>query len=174
MQADEIASMPLNGRNYINLTLLQPGIAPSPNITQGGTYNGTWYSSNGATMRSNNFMLDGAIMQDTNGGSTANFSGRTLGLDGIQEYRVITSSFSAEYGLLAGSQTVMVSKSGSNQFHGSVFEYLRNSALDAANYFDRPTVANQFSASAGLQAEQLWRRIWRSDSKKQDVLFHHI
>jgi Carboxypeptidase regulatory-like domain/TonB dependent receptor-like, beta-barrel len=144
VQADEIANMPLNGRNYINLTLLQPGIAPSPNITQGGTYNGTWYSSNGATIRSNNFMLDGAIMQDNNGGSTANFSGRTLGLDGIQEYRVITSSFSAEYGLLAGSQTVMVSKSGSNQFHGSVFEFLRNSALDAANYFDRPTVANKF------------------------------
>ena len=144
VQADEIAGMPLNGRNYINLTLLQPGIAPSPNIIQGGTYNGTWYSSNGATMRSNNFMLDGAIMQDVNGGSTANFSGRTLGLDGIQEYRVITSSFSAEYGLLAGSQTVMVSKSGANQFHGSVFEYLRNSALDAANYFDRPTVANNF------------------------------
>ena len=95
-------------------------------------------------MRSNNFMLDGAIMQDVNGGSTANFSGRTLGLDGIQEYRVITSSFSAEYGLLAGSQTVMVSKSGTNQFHGSVFEYLRNSASDAANYFDRPTVANNF------------------------------
>ena len=134
VQADEIASMPLNGRNYINLTLLQPGIAPSPNITQGGTYNGTWYSSNGATIRSNNFILDGAIMQDANGGSTANFSGRALGLDGIQEYRVITSSFSAEYGLLAGSQTVMVSKSGTNQFHGSVFEYLRNSALDAANY----------------------------------------
>ena len=144
VQADEIANMPLNGRNFINLTLLQPGIAPSPNITQGGTYNGTWYSSNGATMRSNNFMLDGAIMQDDNGGSTANFSGRTLGLDGIQEYRVITSSFSAEYGLLAGSQTVMVSKNGTNQFHGSVFEYLRNSALDAANYFDRPTVANHF------------------------------
>ena len=144
VQADEVASMPLNGRNYINLTLLQPGIAPSPNITPGGTYNGTWYSSNGASMRSNNFMLDGAIMQDSNGGSTANFSGRTLGLDGIQEYRVITSSFSAEYGLLAGSQTVMVSKSGTNEFHGSVFEYLRNSALDAANYFDRPIVANNF------------------------------
>ena len=144
VQADEIATMPLNGRNYINLTLLQPGIAPSPNILQGGTYNGTWFSSNGSTMRSNNFMLDGAIMQDSNGGSTADFSGRTLGLDGIQEYRVITSLSSAEYGLLAGSQTVMVSRSGTNEFHGSVFEYLRNSALDAANYFDRPTVANKF------------------------------
>ena len=63
-------------------------------------------------MRSNNFMLDGAILQDNNGGSTANFSGRTLGLDGIQEYRIIASSFSAEYDLLAGSQTVIVSKAG--------------------------------------------------------------
>lgn len=57
----------------------------------------------------------------------------------------MTSSFSAKYGLLAGSQTVMVSKSGTHRFHGSAFEYLRNSALDAANYFDRPTAANNFS-----------------------------
>lgn len=151
VQSAEIQTMPLNGRNYINLTLMQPGVAPSPNVTTGGTYNGTWYSSNGATMRSNNFTLDGAIMQDANGGSTANFAGRTLGLDGIQEYRVITSAFPAEYGLLSGSQTVMVSKSGTNRFHGSVFEYLRNSAMDAANYFDRPTLANNFARIAPLK-----------------------
>ena len=144
VQSDEVASLPLNGRNYINLTLMQPGIAPSTNVAIGGSYNGTWFSSNGATIHSNNFLLDGAIMQDNNAGSTGNFSGRTLGLDGIQEYRVITNNFSAEYGLTMGSQTIMVSKSGTNQFHGSAFEYLRNSALDARNFFDKSIQANNF------------------------------
>jgi hypothetical protein len=61
VQSDEVANLPLNGRNYINLTLMQPGIGVAANPAQAGaTFNGTWYSSNGATMRSNNFMLDGA------------------------------------------------------------------------------------------------------------------
>ena len=145
VESEEISNLPMNGRNYIALTLMLPGISPNQNTATTATVGlGTWYSSNGAPVRANNFMLDGAIMQDATGGGTGTYSGRTLGLDGIQEYRVITNSFSAEYGLLAGSQTVMVSKSGTNQFHGSVFEYIRNSALDAANYFDAPTAANNF------------------------------
>jgi hypothetical protein len=145
VESQEISDLPMNGRNYINLTLLLPGISPSQNTSTTATVGlGTWYSSNGAPVRANNFMLDGAILQDATGGGNATYSGRTLGLDGIQEYRVITNSFSAEYGLLAGSQTVMVSKGGTNKFHGSVFEYLRNSALDAANYFDAPTAGNNF------------------------------
>jgi hypothetical protein len=144
----QIAELPLNGRNYINLTLLQPGITSVPNINRAGANAGTWYSSNGAPLRSNNYTLDGAILQDINSGSTASLSGTTLGLDGIQEYRVITNSFSAEYGMSMGSQTVIVSKGGTNGFHGSVFEYLRNSALDAANYFDRPVSTNNFQRLA--------------------------
>jgi hypothetical protein len=143
VQANEVENLPLNGRNYIDLTMMQPGVAPI-NIPPGGAYNGTWFTTNGATPRSNNFLLDGAIMQDVNSGSTADFSGRTLGLDGIQEYRVITNNFSAEYGLTMGSQTIMVSKSGSNRFHGSGFEYLRNNMLDARNYFDKSIAANHF------------------------------
>jgi hypothetical protein len=143
VQSDEVQNLPLNGRNYIGLTLLQPGVAPV-NIPPGGAYNGTWFITNGATIRSNNFLLDGAIMQDVNSGSTADFSGRTLGLDGIQEYRVITNNFSAEYGLTMGSQTVMASKGGGNEFHGSAFDYLRNSVLDARNHFDKSVAANNF------------------------------
>jgi hypothetical protein len=143
VQSDQIEDLPLNGRNYIGLTMMQPGVAPV-NIPPGGAYNGTWFITNGATIRSNNFMLDGAIMQDVNSGSTADFSGRTLGLDGIQEYRVITNNFSAEYGLTMGSQTIMVSKGGSNQWHGSAFDYLRNSVLDARNFFDKSVAANNF------------------------------
>ena len=83
----------------------------------------------------------------------------TLGVDGIREYRVVTNSFSAEYGLTCGSQVVIVSKGGTNELHGSVFEYLRNSALDARNFFDYKSIAsqrrlplfqrNQFGASLG-------------------------
>ena len=144
VEAHEVANLPLNGRNYINLTLMQPGIATNPNMSTTAAFVGTWFASNGATIRSNNFMLDGAIMQDLTSGTTATLANRTLGLDGIQEYRVITNNFSAEYGLVMGSQTVMVSKTGTNQFHGSAFEFLRNSALDAANFFDKPTAANGF------------------------------
>jgi len=143
VQSNEVAELPLNGRNYIDLTLMQPGVAPV-NLTKGGSVNGTWFSSSGAGIRENNFLLDGAIMQEVNGGSTASFSGRTLGVEGIEEYRVITNNFSAEYGVTMGSQTIMVSKAGTNQFHGSAFEYLRNSALDAKNYFDRGVAANNF------------------------------
>src|SRR4029077_122982 len=79
--------------------------------------------------------------------------------DGIKEYKVITNAFSAEYGLNMGSQVVIVSKGGTNQFHGDAFEYLRNSALDARNYFDSSHITtgkripalrrNQFGASFG-------------------------
>ena len=69
-------------------------------------------------------------------GRPASGIGTTLGVDGIKEYKVITDAFSAEYGLQMGSQVVIVSKGGTNQFHGDVFDYLRNSSLDARNFFD--------------------------------------
>jgi hypothetical protein len=140
----EIANLPLNGRNTINLTLMLPGIVPQLNQVQNGYQTGTWISSDGAPTRANNWMLDGAVQQDLYNASTADYAGRTLGLDGIQEYRVVTSSVSAEYGLVSGAQTVALSKAGTNQFHGDVFDYFRNSALDAKNFFDFPTAANGF------------------------------
>lgn len=144
IDAKQIQQLPLNGRNYITLTLMQPGVTLDANEQQNGIYAGSWFSSNGAPIRSNNFMIDGAIMQDQNAGSTADFAGRTLGLDGIAEYRVLTNVIPAEYGITMGSQTVMVSRGGTNSFHGDVFDYLRNSVLDAANYFDKPTAANGY------------------------------
>src|SRR2546430_4939640 len=73
--------------------------------------------------------------------ATASEAGTTLGVDGIREYKVVTSAFSAEYGMVMGSQTVMVSKNGTNLWHGDIFEYLRNSALDARNFFDYRTTS---------------------------------
>ena len=133
----QIADLPLNGRNYIDLTMIQPGVQENSHPAGGGAgASGTWYSSNGAPPRSNNFSLDGAMMQNQYGTGANSIGATTLGVDGIKEYRVVTNMFSAEYGLAMGSQMVIVSKGGTNNWHGDVFEYLRNSHLDARNFFD--------------------------------------
>jgi hypothetical protein len=134
---EKMAELPLNGRNFLDLTLLQPGVSQSTTVINlGGGTQGAIYSSNGAPIISNTFLLDGTPLQTVFGFNGASASGTTLGVDGIREYRVITSAFPAEYGMNMGSQMTIVSKGGSNQFHGDVFEYLRNRVLDARNFFD--------------------------------------
>src|SRR5882762_8626088 len=134
---EKIAELPLNGRNYLDLTLLQPGVSQSTVVINlGGGTQGAIYSSNGAPIISNSFLLDGTPMQTVFGFNGASASGTTLGVDGIREYKVVTNAFSAEYGMNMGSQMTIVSKGGGNQFHGDVFEYLRNRVLDARNFFD--------------------------------------
>jgi hypothetical protein len=150
----QMAELPLNGRNYIDLTLLKPGV--NKDVNQRNS-TGTSFSVNGAPPRSNNFTLDGAILQNSTGRSpVAGDSGNALGLDGIKEYETVTGTFQAEYGMAMGSQIVAVSKGGTNQFHGDVFEYFRNSALDANDFFDRgagapvpPHQKNQFGGAFG-------------------------
>jgi Carboxypeptidase regulatory-like domain/TonB dependent receptor len=150
----QMSELPLNGRNYIDLALYKPGVNKDKNQRNSS---GTSFSVNGAPVRSNNFTLDGAILQGSTGRSpVAGDSGNALGLDGIKEYRIVTGTFQAEYGLAMGSQMVAVSKGGTNQFHGDVFEYFRNSALDANDFFDRgagapipPLQKNQFGAAFG-------------------------
>jgi len=135
---EKISELPLNGRNYLDLTLLQAGVTRSvTTVNLGGGTLGTIYSSNGAPITSNNYSLDGAIMQTIFGLNGASAVGTSLGVDGIREYKVVTSAFGAEYGLTMGSQMSIVSKSGSNQWHGDVFEYLRNRVMDARNFFDQ-------------------------------------
>jgi hypothetical protein len=139
----QIEELPLNGRNYIDLSLLQAGVTNSLNSTGTtgfGGMTGTVYSSNGAPVISNDFLLDGTQITNQSDWGTASFAGTTLGLDGIQEFKVLTSAFDASYGMSMGSQMVMISKGGINQYHGDVFEYLRNSALNARNFFDGPKI----------------------------------
>jgi hypothetical protein len=131
----QMAELPLNGRNYLDLSLMQPGVTQDRSVNP-GKQAGTAFSANGATVRSNYFTLDGAPVGTVYGRSTTSESGNAMGVDGIKEYKVITSNFSAEYGMAMGSHMAMVSKNGTNQFHGDAFEYLRNSALDARNFFD--------------------------------------
>ena len=145
---DLIADMPLNGRNYNDLTLLQMGVSKSPNsgISTIG-YSGTQFSSNGAPQRSNVYMLDGGLLMSASDNNGSSAMGTTLGVDGIQEYRIITNNFDAEYGMAMGSQMIVASKGGTNNFHGGAFGYLRNSVLDARNYFDLPAYSQALGAN---------------------------
>src|SRR5882672_9390001 len=156
---EKIAELPLNGRNYLDLTLLQPGVSQSTVVINlGGGTQGAIYSSNGAPIISNSFLLDGTPMQTVFGFNGASASGTTLGVDGIREYKVVTNAFSAEYGMNMGSQMTIVSKGGGNQFHGDVFEYLRNRVLDARNFFDYSQAQCQLDGSSSCKRNPQYER----------------
>jgi hypothetical protein len=154
-----IAELPLNGRNYVDLTLLQPGITQQTQENAGQGIAGTMYSSDGAPTRSNIVTLDGTLTINSGGLNASSIVGTTLGMDGVKEYKVITNLAGAQYFSGEGAQTTIVSRSGTNQLTGDVFEYLRNSVLDARNYFDPSTSIlgtripgfkrNQFGAALG-------------------------
>ncbi len=132
-----MAELPLNGRNYTDLTMLTPGVQQQVKPTGGGTgASGTWFSANGIPARSNMFYIDGTVMNNAFWTGPNSEGGTTLGVDGIKEFKTVTSTFGPEYAYTAGSQMVIVSKGGSNRWGGSVFEYIRNNHLDARNYFE--------------------------------------
>ena len=146
----QVADLPLNGRNFIDLALLQPGVsnaqANSPTLLKAN-----YFSTHGAPIRANLATLDGAPIINILG-STSNAVGTTLGVDGIQEFRVLSSVFGAQYGIGMGSQIVISSKPGTNNFHGDVFDYLRNDDLDSWGYFAvaKPKlVRNNFGGAFG-------------------------
>jgi outer membrane receptor protein involved in Fe transport len=156
---EKIAELPLNGRNYLDLTLLQPGVSQNSTVINlGGGTQGAIYSSNGAPIISNTFLLDGTPLQTVFGFNGASASGTTLGVDGIREYKVVTNAFSAEYGMNMGSQMTIVSKGGGNQFHGDVFEYLRNRVLDARNFFDYSQAQCQLDGSSSCKRNPQYER----------------
>jgi len=166
----KIAELPLNGRNYLDLTLFAARRLPSHHSDQSwrGTQ-GAIYSSNGAPIISNSFLLDGTPMQTVFGFNGASASGTTLGVDGIREYKVATNAFPAEYGMNMGSQMTIISKNGTNHFHGDVFEYLRNRVLDARNFFDNYYQTNPGKRSPPVRAEQFRRSLWRTHPEGQDI-----
>jgi hypothetical protein len=130
---EKVADLPLNGRNYIDLALLQPGITIDMNRSAGEA---TWYSANGATPRSNYYMLDGTPTRNLYGTNPSSQTATALGVDGVKEYSLVTNAMSAEYGMSMGSEMVVVSKNGTNAWHGDAFEYFRSDVLDARNFFD--------------------------------------
>jgi hypothetical protein len=137
IESEKITSVPLNGRAFTDLLALQPGVSPYKGTSeQGRTVSGDLNSGNqsvnGGREASNAYMINGA---DANEG-VYNGAGVIPNLDSISEFRIITNNFDAEYGNFSGGQVNVVTKSGTNKFHGDVFEFLRNTDLDAANYFD--------------------------------------
>src|SRR5579872_1203877 len=128
-------TLPLNGRNYAQLALLGAGIAPSEPGSRVETSYG--FSSNGSRSLQNNYLLDG-IDNNSNLGDVLTGQAYVIqpSIDAIQEFKVQTNSYSAEFGRGNGAILNAVLKSGSNQFHGDAYEFFRNDALDARNAFD--------------------------------------
>lgn len=152
MDTRQVVELPLNIRRFGNLPLLMPGTVPdrggfSANIF-GSPFSETTYTSNGLRGSGNNILIDGV---DAKNMFTGGFSVQPS-IDGIQEFKVQTQSFAADFGKNAGSTIRLVTKSGTNKIHGSAFEFLRNDKLDARNFFDitRPSFQrNQFGGYIG-------------------------
>jgi len=157
----KLASVPLNGRSYTDLLALQPGVIPAssqqPNAVvmsgctktaPSGNLNAGNLSVSGQRETNNGFAVNGSSVEEDFSMGTA----LVPNLDSIQEFRVLTSNFDAEYGNYSGGQIVVTTKSGTNEFHGSGFDFLRNTNLDARNYFSSNRARydqNQFGGTFG-------------------------
>jgi len=147
----QVVELPLNGRNFAQLGLLQLGVVPltAGVATHGGVRrSGQAYSVNGQRPESNNYLIDGARMVNRVDGGFA----IRLPVDAIEEFKILTHTAAAEYGGASGSVTTVVTKSGTNELHGSVFEFARNEVLDARNTFapsQEPLKQHQFGGTLG-------------------------
>jgi len=157
----QIKNLPLNGRSYDLLTLLNPGVVNFTWEKTGGigisnSTTANMFSVSGNRPQQNLFLLNGVEFTGAaeNNMTPGGASGQLLGIDAVREFNVLRDSYGAEYGKKPGGQVSIVTQSGTNQWHGSIFEFLRNNALDARNFFDAgasapPFQRNQFGASAG-------------------------
>jgi hypothetical protein len=161
ISAEKMTSVPTNGRSYTDLLAMQPGVVPAssqqPNAVvmsgctstpPSGDLNPGNLSVSGQRETANGFSVNGAtVEEDFNNGAAV-----VPNLDSIQDFKVLTSGFEAEYGNYSGGQVLVATKSGGNRLHGSAFEFLRNTALDARNYFAPDRAAyrrNQYGATLG-------------------------
>src|SRR3984893_2649197 len=158
VNAATIRELPLNGRDWTQLATLQPGIAtirtqPSVGASDRGQRGfGTQMTINGGRPAQNNYRLDGVSVNDYSNSAPGSVLGADLGSDAVAEFSVLSSNYPAEYGRSSGGVINAITRSGTNEFHGSVYEFIRNSALDASNFFDitkPPFKRNQFGATAG-------------------------
>src|SRR5437667_6362860 len=152
--ANQIQSMPLNGRNTLDLALLQPGVIPSiaggSTAVCGGT--NTCFNVGGGRADSVTYLLDGGI----NNNLLSNDVVLNPNPDMIEEFRILTSTYNAEYGRNAGGIVSVVTKSGTNSFHGTAYDYVRNDALNATAFFNKANglpkdilKRNQFGGTIG-------------------------
>jgi hypothetical protein len=149
----KMESLPLNGRSYTDLLALQPGVAPETSgeyqpISPSGNLNAGSLSVSGQRETANGFMVNGGNVNE----GVSQTTSIVPSLDSIEEFRILTNNFDAEYGNYSGGQVNAITKSGTNEFHGEAFDFLRNDALDARNYFSDVRGAfkqNQFGGTFG-------------------------
>jgi hypothetical protein len=165
INSERMTSVPLNGRDFTNLLALQPGVVPNAYAAQapemgnrevgGGDLNSGNQSINGNREAANGFMINGANVEEGKNNGTAAIPN----LDSIEEFRIITNNFDAEYGNYSGGQVNVVTKSGSNAFHGDAFEFLRNTVFDARNYFDQTGTVGKFNQNqfGGTFGGPIWK-----------------
>jgi hypothetical protein len=137
IEDQKMQALPLNGRSYLDLMDLQAGVVPettgvNTGLAISGNITGGLLSVNGGREDANLFMVNGGSVEENN----QNGASILPTLDSIQEFRLLTNSFDAEYGNFSGSIMNTITKSGTNEFHGTAFEFLRNQDLDARNFFD--------------------------------------
>jgi len=157
VSASTVRDTPLNGRDWTQLAALQAGVTGvQTGSAQGGGNSqrgfGAALSISGARPDQNNYRLDGVSINDYSNGAPGSVLGDNLGVDAVEQVSVLGSNYPAEYGRTTGGVINAVTRSGTNAFHGSVYEFLRNSALDARNFFDAtipPFKRNQFGGSLG-------------------------
>lgn len=156
----QIHDLPLNGRSYDQLLTLNPGVVNFTAAKTGGigvsnATNGSNFAVSGNRPQQNLFLLNGVEFTGAaeNNMQPGGTSQELLGVDAVREFNLLRDSYGAEYGKRPGAQVLIITQSGTNAFHGSFYEYLRNSALDARNFFDRDSVPsfqrNQFGAALG-------------------------
>ncbi|HEY8460450.1 MAG TPA: carboxypeptidase regulatory-like domain-containing protein, partial [Blastocatellia bacterium] len=139
----KIRDLPLDGRDVTQLIFLQPGVVESRGSAQSSnTGRGARFSVGGARPSQNLFQLDGTTLNDALNNTPGSAQGLLIGVETIKEFRVLTNAYSAEYSRAAGGVFIAVTKSGTNDLHGSLFEFLRNDNLDARTFFDRCSGAN--------------------------------
>src|SRR5215510_5066507 len=157
VSASTVVNSPLNGRDWTQLATLQAGVTGvQTGSAQGGGNSergfGAALSISGARPDQNSYRLDGVSINDYSNRAPGSVLGDNLGVDAVEQFSVLGSNYPAEYGRTTGGVINAVTRSGTNAFHGSVYEFLRNSALDARNFFDAsipPFKRNQFGGSLG-------------------------
>ena len=162
VNATTVRELPLNGRSWTDLAQLQAGVSAvhtqpdfSAGTDRGNRGFGQQLTISGARPQQNNYRLDGVSLNDYANGAPGSVLGGSMGVDAIQEFSVITSNYSAEYGKTSGGVVNAITRSGTNKYHGSAYEFIRNSKLDARNFFDDPTKPtppfkrNQFGGTFG-------------------------
>lgn len=158
--SEQISNLPLNGRSFDLLTALNPGIVNFTSAKVGGTgvsnsTNGNNFAVSGNRPQQNIFLLNGVEFSGAaeNNMQPGGTSGQLLGVDAVEEFNMLRDDYSAEYGKHPGAQVVLITRRGTNQLHGSAYEFLRNNDLDAPNYFDKGSAPafqrNQYGLSLG-------------------------